>query len=61
VSGYLQNFNPTNGFNILRIVCEVFFIPGEIPDPGSARIFCGGEIQAAGWPSIRSLQSSWSS
>src|SRR5262249_50611744 len=27
MSGYLQNFDPTNGFNILRIICGAFFIP----------------------------------
>ena len=25
--GYLQNFDLTNGFNILRIICGAFFIP----------------------------------
>jgi putative oxidoreductase len=27
VSGYLSNFDPTNGINILRIICGAFFIP----------------------------------
>jgi putative oxidoreductase len=27
MSGYLQNFDPANGFNILRIICGAFFIP----------------------------------
>jgi putative oxidoreductase len=27
VSGYLQNFDLTNGYNILRIICGAFFIP----------------------------------
>jgi putative oxidoreductase len=27
MSGYLQNFDLTNGFNILRIICGAFFIP----------------------------------
>jgi putative oxidoreductase len=27
MSGYLQNFDPTNGINILRIICGAFFIP----------------------------------
>jgi putative oxidoreductase len=25
--GYLHNFDPTNGINILRIICGAFFIP----------------------------------
>ncbi len=27
MSGYLQHFDPTNGLNILRIICGAFFIP----------------------------------
>jgi putative oxidoreductase len=27
MSGYLQNFDPTNGLNILRLICGLFFIP----------------------------------
>jgi putative oxidoreductase len=27
MSGYLQNFNPTDGINILRLICGLFFIP----------------------------------
>ena len=27
MSGYLHNFDPTNGFNILRFICGAFFIP----------------------------------
>jgi putative oxidoreductase len=27
MSGYLQNFDLTNGFNILRLICGLFFIP----------------------------------
>jgi putative oxidoreductase len=27
MSGYLQNFDLTNGYNILRIICGAFFIP----------------------------------
>jgi putative oxidoreductase len=27
VSDYLQNFDPTDGLNILRIICGAFFIP----------------------------------
>jgi putative oxidoreductase len=27
VSDYLQNFDPANGINILRIICGAFFIP----------------------------------
>jgi putative oxidoreductase len=27
MSGYLQNFDPTNGYNILRFICGAFFIP----------------------------------
>jgi putative oxidoreductase len=27
MSGYMQNFDLTNGFNILRLICGLFFIP----------------------------------
>src|SRR5215813_12527243 len=27
MSGYLQNFDPTHGVNILRLICGLFFIP----------------------------------
>jgi len=27
MSSYLQNFNPTDGINILRLICGLFFIP----------------------------------
>jgi putative oxidoreductase len=27
MSGYVQNFDLTNGFNILRLICGLFFIP----------------------------------
>ena len=27
MSSYLQNFNPTDGINILRVICGLFFIP----------------------------------
>jgi putative oxidoreductase len=27
MSGHLQNFDLTNGFNILRLICGLFFIP----------------------------------
>src|SRR5262245_1665150 len=27
MSGYLQNFDLTQGFNILRLICGLFFIP----------------------------------
>ena len=27
MSGYLQNFDLTNGINILRLICGLFFIP----------------------------------
>ncbi len=27
MSGYLQNFDLTNEFNILRLICGLFFIP----------------------------------
>lgn len=27
MSGLLQNFDPTNEFNILRLICGLFFIP----------------------------------
>jgi putative oxidoreductase len=27
MSGYLQSFDLTNGFNILRLICGLFFIP----------------------------------
>ena len=27
MSSYLQNFNPTEGINILRLICGLFFIP----------------------------------
>jgi putative oxidoreductase len=27
MSSYLQNFNPTDGMNILRLICGLFFIP----------------------------------
>ena len=27
MSGFIQNFDLTNGFNILRIICGAFFIP----------------------------------
>src|SRR5262249_50188796 len=27
MSGYMQNFDPTHGINILRLICGLFFIP----------------------------------
>jgi len=27
MSSYLQNFNPTDGINILRVICGLFFVP----------------------------------
>lgn len=27
MTGYLQNFDPSNGYNILRVICGLFFIP----------------------------------
>lgn len=27
MTGYLQNFDPSNGYNVLRMMCGVFFVP----------------------------------
>jgi len=43
-------FNLLDAFNLLRVVCAVFFIPHIIGkfSAGSAQILCRGRFQAAG-------------
>ena len=42
MSGYWQHFDLTNGFNVLRIICALFFIPhivGKITVPATLEFF----------------------
>lgn len=42
MSGYWQNFDLTDGFNILRLICGLFFIPhivGKITVPATLDFF----------------------
>ena len=51
MSYWAQNFDPTNEFNILRLICGLFFIPhiyAKFFVPEALGLFCRGEVQAAG-------------
>src|ERR1700733_3761993 len=42
MSGYWQNFDLTNGINILRLICGLFFIPhivGKFTEPATLNFF----------------------
>ena len=51
MSGLAQNFDLTNGINILRLICGLFFIPhivGKFTVPATLEFLQGREVQSAG-------------
>jgi putative oxidoreductase len=48
MSGLYQNFNPYDGFNILRIICGAFFIPhiiGKFVEPAALNFFVAAKFK----------------
>ena len=51
MSGLAQHFDLTNGINILRLICGLFFIPhivGKFTEPATLNFFKAAKFTSAG-------------